>query len=69
MPKDTHRSATTDYTPLELPEQVTVAVAELAGAAYGSNYQRLQQAKADYDPDNLFRVNRNIPPAGIESSR
>jgi FAD/FMN-containing dehydrogenase len=32
-------------------------------AAYGSNYQRLQQVKADYDPDNLFRVNRNIPPA------
>ena len=36
-------------------------------AAYGSNYQRLQQVKADYDPDNLFRVNRNILPAGIES--
>jgi hypothetical protein len=29
--------------------------------AYGANYQRLQQVKADYDPDNLFRVNRNIP--------
>jgi FAD binding domain/Berberine and berberine like len=39
------------------------------GAAYGSNYQRLQQVKADHDPDNLFRVNRNILPAGIESSR
>ena len=32
-------------------------------AAYGKNFQRLQQVKADYDPDNLFRVNRNIPPA------
>jgi FAD/FMN-containing dehydrogenase len=32
-------------------------------AAYGSNYRRLQRVKADYDPDNLFRVNRNVPPA------
>ncbi|HEY6591642.1 MAG TPA: BBE domain-containing protein [Actinomycetota bacterium] len=31
--------------------------------AYGNNYQRLQQVKATHDPDNLFRVNRNIPPA------
>jgi putative transposase len=33
VPKDTHRTATTDLAELELPEQVTVAVAELAGAA------------------------------------
>jgi putative transposase len=33
VPKDTHRTATTDHAQLELPEQVTVAVAELAGAA------------------------------------
>jgi hypothetical protein len=36
-------------------------------AAYGSNYQHLQRVKADYDPDNLFRVHRNIAPAGMES--
>jgi hypothetical protein len=31
--------------------------------AYGKNYERLQRVKATYDPDNLFRVNRNIPPS------
>jgi len=33
VPKDTHRTATTDHAQFELPEQVTIAVAELAGAA------------------------------------
>ena len=32
-------------------------------AAYGNNYQHLQRVKVAYDPGNLFRVNRNIPPA------
>jgi FAD/FMN-containing dehydrogenase len=31
-------------------------------AAYGDNYERLQQLKRRYDPDNLFRMNLNIPP-------
>jgi transposase-like protein len=35
VPKDTHRTATADCAPLQLPEQVTVAVAELASAARG----------------------------------
>jgi putative transposase len=33
VPKDTHRTARTDHAELQLPEQVSVAVAELAGAA------------------------------------
>lgn len=31
-------------------------------ASYGENYERLARVKGAYDPDNLFRVNQNIPP-------
>ena len=31
-------------------------------AAYGSNFSRLQQVKAQYDPTNFFHVNQNIRP-------
>ena len=37
---------------------------EKVRASYGENYARLRKAKAAYDPENLFRVNANIPPAG-----
>ncbi|MBA2449887.1 MAG: BBE domain-containing protein [Chloroflexi bacterium] len=29
----------------------------------GANFDRLAEVKKTYDPHNLFRVNRNIPPA------
>jgi FAD/FMN-containing dehydrogenase len=32
-------------------------------ATYRGNYERLAQVKRRYDPNNLFHVNQNIPPA------
>ena len=33
-------------------------------ATYAGNFERLQKVKGKYDPDNFFRVNQNIEPAG-----
>jgi hypothetical protein len=33
-------------------------------AAYEANYDRLAVVKRAYDPGNVFRSNRNVPPAG-----
>jgi FAD/FMN-containing dehydrogenase len=37
---------------------------DLLRASYGDSYARLQEVKAKYDPDNLFRSNFNIPSSG-----
>lgn len=39
------------------------SVERVRTAYTAENYARLQQLKAQYDPDNLFRFNVNIPPA------
>ena len=32
-------------------------------AAYGTHYRRLAEIKAAWDPTNLFRMNKNVPPS------
>ena len=40
------------------------ADAETIRSAYpGATWDRLREIKRRYDPDNLFRLNHNIPPA------
>ncbi|MFF1507170.1 FAD-binding oxidoreductase [Streptomyces sp. NPDC058326] len=49
-----------NYVNFQLAEDDTDRTAD----AYRGTYERLQRIKAQYDPDNLLRVNRNIRPMG-----
>ena len=46
------------------PERASDEGAERVKAAYpGATWDRLRKIKKQYDPQNLFRLNKNIPPA------
>ncbi|MEU6180423.1 FAD-binding oxidoreductase [Streptomyces coeruleorubidus] len=49
-----------NYVNFQLAEDEATRTAD----AYRGTYERLRQIKAKYDPDNAFRVNRNIQPGG-----
>jgi hypothetical protein len=53
-----------NYVNFQTDDEPDVRTAE----SYRSNLERLERVKGDYDPSNLFRVCRNIRPAG-EASR
>jgi len=36
-------------------------------AAYGENLERLTEIKSRWDPDNVFRMNKNIPPSAARA--
>ena len=40
---------------------------ERIAAALGKGLERLAEVKATWDPQNVFRTNRNIPPAARPS--
>jgi hypothetical protein len=45
--------------------QLDEAAGALTAQAYGGNFARLSAIKAQYDPDNFFRLNPNIAPAAL----
>jgi FAD/FMN-containing dehydrogenase len=60
---DAHRFAQRGKTYFNFPGLLEEGDAAVR-ASYGANHARLARIKARYDPDNLFRLNQNIRPAG-----
>jgi FAD/FMN-containing dehydrogenase len=48
---------------LDLPYLQGEEVGKRIQAAYGANFSRLAKLKAQLDPQNLFRMNKNSAPA------
>lgn len=48
-----------NYVDFQLAEDDDTRTAD----AYRGTHERLRRVKAEYDPDNVFRVNRNIRPS------
>ncbi|TCO55982.1 FAD-binding oxidoreductase [Actinocrispum wychmicini] len=68
---DTHRSWADGLWAAARPWATGVEVNHLADegldrvrAAYGDNFPRLAELKRTWDPQNVFHLNQNIPPAG-----
>jgi FAD/FMN-containing dehydrogenase len=59
-------SSGTTYT--NFTGQADETAGALAAKAYGANMVRLSQIKAQYDPDNFFRLNPNIAPASVAAT-
>ncbi len=48
---------------------MTADEGERVESAYGSNYARLRALKQRYDPDNVFHLNPNVKPGGVQDQR
>ncbi|RAG80344.1 hypothetical protein DN069_38680 [Streptacidiphilus pinicola] len=42
---------------------------DVASAYEARDFERLRRVKAVYDPENMFRMNHNIPPADLGVGR